>query len=153
MLKLNALHSLLFLRSLHEEELIKFSFATMKWVWDDDAVKTKLVTENVATVVIRKLKRLGQAQQNLLMIASCLGAKFSMSSLATVMDALYSNECDDTELYTSISDLEEEGLWERDSEGQCLLYFSHDQIQSGEDALILPSQVYLLSLSRSKTLL
>ena len=118
----------------------------MKWVWDDDAVKTKLVTENAATVVIRKLKRLGQAQQNLLMIASCLGAKFSMSSLATVMDALYSNECDETELYTSISDLEEEGLWERDSEGQCLLYFSHDQIQSGETSISHDTKVKVFSL-------
>ena len=104
----------------------------MHWTWENDAVKAKLVTENIATVVIRKLKRLGQVQQNVLKIASCLGAKFSMSSIATVMDASFSKESDDTLLSASISDFEEEGLWERDSEGH--FRFSHDQVQSGKDA-------------------
>ena len=105
----------------------------MKWTWDDNDIKTKLVTENIATAVIRKLKRLEQVQQNVLKIASCLGAKFSTSSVATVMDALFSEDCEDTAsvLSTSVCDLEEEGLWEKDAEEHCYR-FSHDQIQAGE---------------------
>ena len=35
-------HSLMFLRSLYDEELIKFNFGTMRWRWDDNEVEAKL---------------------------------------------------------------------------------------------------------------
>ena len=35
-------HSLMFLRSLYDEELIKFNFGTMRWRWDDNQVEAKL---------------------------------------------------------------------------------------------------------------
>ena len=121
----------------------------MAWTWNNDDVKAKLVTENIATAVTRKLKRLGEIQQNVLKIASCLGSKFSTSSVATVMDALFSKGCDDPEslLLSSIGDLEEEGLWEQDSavgpRAHATFRFSHDKIQSGKS--FFPCQVAVLN--------
>ena len=70
--------SLLFLQSLYEEKLLQYNIGVMKWLWDDDAVKKQLMTQNVATVMVNKLRRLPEGTQDVLKIASCLGAYFSV---------------------------------------------------------------------------
>ena len=61
----------------------------MKWVWDDDAIKSKLVTQNVAQLMVSKLKRLTDRSQNILKIASCLGASFSLSVVGAVLEGFH----------------------------------------------------------------
>ena len=39
----NAFFVLMFLRSLHEEQLLQFNFGAFKWTWDMEAVNAKLV--------------------------------------------------------------------------------------------------------------
>ena len=52
----NAFYVLVFLKSLFDEELLQHSFGGMKWMWNDDAVSDKLITENVTTILLNKLK-------------------------------------------------------------------------------------------------
>ena len=82
-------YSLLFLRSIHDENLLQYNFGIMKWTWDDDAVlSTKLATENVTTVLVNKLRRLDSKTRSLVKVASCLGNKFSLSAVEAILAAL-----------------------------------------------------------------
>ena len=131
---------LFFLRSLYDDRLIQYNFGLMQWIWDDDAIKSKLVTQNVAQLMVSKLKRLTDKSQNVLKVASCLGASFSLSNVSAVVDNFSSAEtetdCDETMSVssTSVREFEEEGLWERENLEICR--FSHDQIQSAAFLLI-----------------
>jgi len=81
----NPFFMLMFLRSLYDEKLLQYNFGTMKWTWDDDAVNSKIVTENVASVLVNKMNRLQGGTQRMLMIGSCLGATFRLSAVIEVM--------------------------------------------------------------------
>ncbi|KAL7537929.1 hypothetical protein ACHAXR_012069 [Thalassiosira sp. AJA248-18] len=138
----NAFFVLVFLRSLYDEELLQYNFGAMKWIWDDDAVNSKLVTENVATILINKLKRFDKPTQMALQVASCLGASFSMSIVALVIGGLSTSEtyASTTSLPSSmIEELEDDGLWEEERDSPGRRRFSHDQIQSAAFELI-PSE-------------
>lgn len=151
----NAFYVLVFLRSLYDDELLKYNFAIMKWTWDDDEVKAKFATSNVAAILLNKLQSLNPRTQNVVKVASCLGAKFSLSAVAAITDNMSQAELsslastsaseehkerddDDNDgissLDISISELDEEGLWERDSRDVC--HFEHDNIQSAAYGLI-----------------
>ena len=103
----------------------------MKWIFDDDAIKAKLMTENVATVLVNKLKSFEDNMQNILKVAAVLGAKFRASVVGTVLDNVPQNElrrlsssaedstADDSTmciLDASIHQFEEEGLLERETD-------------------------------------
>eukprot|EP00985_Skeletonema_marinoi_P004402 scaffold1921_cov140-Skeletonema_marinoi.AAC.10 len=81
----NPFFMLMFLRSLYDEKLLQYNFGVMKWAWDEDAVNSKIVTENVASVLVNKMNRLQEETQRILMVASCLGATFRLSAVMTVM--------------------------------------------------------------------
>eukprot|EP00984_Skeletonema_dohrnii_P027790 scaffold17451_cov67-Skeletonema_dohrnii-CCMP3373.AAC.1 len=81
----NPFFMLMFLRSLYDEKLLKYNFGVMKWTWDEDAVNSKIVTENVASVLVNKMNRLQEETQRILMVASCLGATFRLSAVMMVM--------------------------------------------------------------------
>ena len=148
----NAFFVLMFLRSLYDEEVLQYNFGTMRWLWDDDAVEAKLATENVATVLINKLRRLSSKSQSVVKVASCLGAKFSLSAVTAVTENLSDEEIgtlsgaqiefdtrDDSisVLDSSIlSELEDEGLWEKEAKNADVRVFGHDKIQSAAFELI-----------------
>eukprot|EP00985_Skeletonema_marinoi_P004474 scaffold1955_cov122-Skeletonema_marinoi.AAC.2 len=81
----NPFFILMFLRSLYDEKLLQYNFGVMKWTWDEDAVNSKIVTENVASVLVEKMNRLQEETQRVLMVASCLGATFRLSAVMMVM--------------------------------------------------------------------
>ena len=134
--------SLIFLRSLYDEELIQFNFGLMKWTFNDDAIKAKLMTTNVATVLVNKLKRFEDSAQNILKVAAVLGGQFRASVVATVVDNVSQNKLrrlsssveeesssttDDATTCTfdaSIHEFEEEGLFERKTDD--IWVFGHE---------------------------
>jgi len=75
----------MFLRSLSDEKLLQYNFGTMKWTWDDETVNSKIVTKNVASVLVNKMNRLQDETQRMLMVASCLGATFRLSAVLEAM--------------------------------------------------------------------
>lgn len=147
----NAFFVLMFLRSLHDEQLLQYNIGLMKWTWDMEAVNGKMATENVSTMMVNKLRRLDRKTQSVLQIASCLGAKFSSSTVKIVIESLSAQEVlrlstnstslieiesdDETvsSLDTSVEELAEEGIFERD---QGNITFGHDKIQSAAFELI-----------------
>ena len=139
----NVFFVLVFLRNLYDEGLLSYNIGCMKWIWDDEVISTKLVTENVATILINKLKRLTKAFQMALQVAACLGASFSISALSLVMKRLCDGkfEDDSTEiLSSSIKEFEDDGLWEQEKDSPDKRRFSHDQIQSASLKLIPPME-------------
>ncbi len=159
----NPFFVLMFLRSLYDEKLLEYSFGAMKWTWDDDAVNSKIVTENVASVLVNKMNRLQKATQKMLMVASCLGATFRLSAVIEIIKNIsqaemrasmrvsrrsiiqsdenignsFSPFLSHTSFASSIEELQEEGLCEVDNEEG---HFVHDQIQSAAFKLICPDQ-------------
>ena len=112
-------------------------------------------TENVATVLVNKLNRLHWEKQNVLKIASCLGAKFSMYAVTTVTENLSAvstrrlsstveNESDSDDedegslprFDVLIRELEDEGLLESEKSDTGVWTFGHDKIQSAAFELI-----------------
>lgn len=141
----------MFLSALYDEEVLQYNFGTMRWRWDDDTVEAKLATENVATVLVNKLRRLNSRTQSIVKVASCLGAKFSLSAVAAITDNLSNEEIgtlsgaeiefdtgDDTVsmLGNSINELESEGLWAKEAKDADVRVFEHDKIQSAAFELI-----------------
>lgn len=125
----------------------------MKWMWDDITVQQKLATENVATILINKLRRYSTRTQNVVKVASILGSTFNLSVVSAVLDNLPPSELkrlsstletdnddldDDTPstsiLSNSSQELESEGLWEKKSDD--LWQFAHDKIQAAAIDLI-----------------
>jgi len=133
----NAFYVLMFLRSLYDEELIRYNFGVMRWLWDDDVVKKKLITQNVATIMLQKLKRLNEFEQLLVKIASCIAANVCRSVLAIVIES-FGHERASSKVTESMQKLEDEGLWE--STGEDSYRFAHDQIQMAAFNLIPPDQ-------------
>ena len=115
---------LMYLRILHDGKLLQFNEESSQWTWDMNAVNTKLATTNVDTMVLEKLRSLDEETQSLLKLASCLGTRFSLSSLDISI-----NE-------TSINELEREGLWEKDQGVDDMWQFSHNKIQQAAFDLI-----------------
>ena len=99
----NPFFILMFLRSLYDEKLLQFNFGVMKWTWDEDAVNSKLVTVNVASVLVNKMNRLQEETQRILMVASCLGATFRLSAVMMVMKNLSRVEMRDSMRASMIS--------------------------------------------------
>ncbi len=162
----NPFFVLMFLRSLYDEKLLQYNFGAWKWTWDDEAVNSAIVTENVASVLVNKMNRLQEETQRMLMVASCLGATFRISAVLEVMKSISQVEMrssmrvsissvsgslltsevvvsstdqdgSDSSYASSIEELEEEGLCEVDNEEG---HFVHDQIQSAAYELISPDQ-------------
>jgi len=162
----NPFFVLMFLISLYDEKLIQYNFGAMKWTWDDDAVNSKIVTDNVASVLVDKMNRLQEDTQKMLMVASCLGASFKVSAIVEVMknisdgeirssmrsssssiltgsfllnegESFASRDGSVSSFASSIKEFEEEGLVEMDNEtGR----FVHNQVQSAAFELISPEQ-------------
>ena len=108
----------------------------MSWAWNNVDVNRKEVTSNVANILVDKLNRLTESQKNILMIAGSLGYSFDKSIIATVITSLMESESETVDwretldsLDQSIDELEQEGLWERDSSNENKWRFSHDKIQ------------------------
>lgn len=127
-----------FLQSLFDDKLLQYNYGLMGWIWDEDDVKEKLVTENVATIMINKLRRFDGPSQTVMKVASCLGSSFSTSTVALIVGALPVEETgfisDEDKCDVICDDLEEEGILEM--EGSESMRFVHDQIQASAYQLI-----------------
>lgn len=133
-----AFYVLAFLRSLYDEELLQYNVGLMAWKWDETVITQKLVTQNVASIMINKMKRFTEELQNMLKVASVLGASSNISLLEVVVNNLdlnFGEEDLDASLRVShvVNELENEGLWERDNN---TIRFAHDQIQLSAFQLI-----------------
>jgi predicted ATPase/serine phosphatase RsbU (regulator of sigma subunit)/tRNA A-37 threonylcarbamoyl transferase component Bud32 len=128
-----------FLRTLHAEHLLNFDREALSWQWDIQAIERMGITDNVVDLMIAKVQKLSDSAQVALRLAACVGAEFSLDSLAPICQTSTQKIFQDLKpavqagLIIPISDLDE----------QLLIHdykFGHDRIQQAAYALIEPSQ-------------
>jgi predicted ATPase/serine phosphatase RsbU (regulator of sigma subunit)/tRNA A-37 threonylcarbamoyl transferase component Bud32 len=73
-----------FLKTLHAENLIVLDLHQHIWQWNIAQIEAKNITNNVVELMIVKLKKLPSLTQDVLRLASCIGASFYLSTLAIV---------------------------------------------------------------------
>jgi predicted ATPase len=81
----NALYALRFLSSLYDDGLLRYNVGSMSWAWDESAVRSRFVTENVVDLTTDKFHKLPPQLQKLLMMAACLGRTFDRTQLELIM--------------------------------------------------------------------
>lgn len=128
-----------FLRTLHAEHLLNFDRETLSWQWDIQPIERMGITDNVVDLMIAKVQKLSDSAQVALRLAACVGAEFSLDSLAPICQTSTQEIFQDLKpavqagLIIPISDLDE----------QLLIHdykFGHDRIQQAAYALIELSQ-------------
>jgi PAS domain S-box-containing protein len=72
------------LRSLYESGLLTFSFEERRWQWDITRIRDKTVTDDVATLMDRKIETQPENTREILMLASCIGNTFALKTLAVI---------------------------------------------------------------------
>ena len=80
----NPFFSTQFLKSLHEDGLIKFDFDTGSWGCDITEVTALALTDDVVEFMALQLQKLPELTQNVLKLAACIGNQFDLTTLAIV---------------------------------------------------------------------
>ncbi|MGB1015030.1 MAG: ATP-binding protein, partial [Nannocystaceae bacterium] len=118
-----------FIKSLHEQNLIRFANERGAWTWDEDEVDEAGLTDNVVEMMANKIGELSASARETLKFAACVGSRFDLGLLSIVLeksiektaDALW--EAVEKRLLRPIGDAYR--YRERDAEYQ----FPHDRIQ------------------------
>jgi predicted ATPase len=80
----NAMYVIQFLSSLYDDGLLRYNVGSMSWMWDEHAVRSRFVTDNVVDLTTAKLQKLPLRMRTLLMMAACLGRTFDRSKLELI---------------------------------------------------------------------
>ncbi|MEH1831294.1 MAG: AAA family ATPase [Nostoc sp.] len=75
-----------FLKALHQDELIEFSFESGCWECDITRVTQQAVTDDVVAFMAFQLRRLPSSTQNVLQLAACIGNQFDLETLTIVSE-------------------------------------------------------------------
>ncbi|MBD1828398.1 AAA family ATPase [Microcoleus sp. FACHB-61] len=124
-----------FLKTLHAENLITFDFERHRWQWDISNIEAQGITDNVVELMIGKLKKLPPMTQQILRLASCVGASFDLNTLAIIC------EKSPREVFPDLVTAVKSGLILPNSELDAELLiqdykFLHDRVQQAAYALI-----------------
>ena len=80
----NPFFALQFLGALPDEGLLSFDRAQVRWDWDLERIRAKGYTDNVADLMLGKLRRLPAATQLALSLLACLGNRATVGTLTMV---------------------------------------------------------------------
>ncbi|MCP6757825.1 MAG: serine/threonine-protein kinase PknK [Fischerella sp. CENA71] len=141
-----------FLKTLYAQNLLNFDFKSHAWQWDIAPIQAREITDNVVELMINKLKQLPQSTQNLLSLAACIGANFSLNILAIICEKT------ESELYPELVEAIHAGVILPTSEldAQLLIQdykFLHDRVQQAAYALIDENQKQGVHLQIGRNLL
>ncbi|MBN3944838.1 ATP-binding sensor histidine kinase [Nostoc sp. NMS9] len=75
-----------FLKALHQDELIEFSFESGCWECDITRVTQQALTDDVVAFMAFQLRRLPLSTQDTLQLAACIGNQFDLGTLAIVSE-------------------------------------------------------------------
>ena len=152
----NVFFLLQFLSMLHENQLLRFNFGTLSWVWDEQEIEAKTsATDNVIDMLKDKMWGLCDDMIAILQLSACLGSTFDVQTLRLVWENFPShsdnqegnepgagsdrNELrDEQSLLANLKSLESGGYIVASTEdkkeppGYC---WSHDQIQLAATSL------------------
>jgi PAS domain S-box-containing protein len=127
----NPFFTIQFLTALTEEHLLEFDPREAGWRWNIDRIRAKGFTDNVADLMVRKLKRLPVATRKVMKQLACLGNSAEITSLVTVHGG------SEEEIHAA--------FWQAVHEGFVLrrggsYKFLHDRVQEAAYALIPKQQ-------------
>ena len=83
----NAFFTVQFLRNLYEEEHLNFNFNNNSWQFDFKEIEKQNITDNVINLMAAKVRKLPKKTQEVLRIASCVGNRFNVSTLAIICES------------------------------------------------------------------
>jgi predicted ATPase/class 3 adenylate cyclase len=148
---------------LHNERLIDFNYAKNRWEWDLRRIATQGVTEDVLALMSRKLLTIPPLAQEALKAAACMGSRFSLFELRSVMGE------QEGRLFAALQAAEAVGLIIAAPDsgeplqdgaagatafgGGAMFQFLHDRVQQAAYALISPDARQELRLRIGRTLL
>ncbi|MEM7180843.1 MAG: AAA family ATPase, partial [Spirochaetota bacterium] len=75
-----------FLKDLSKRSLLKIEKGEKIWSWNLKDIQALSYTDNVVDILIERIQSLSQEAQNILKLASCLGATFVLSELVVVSE-------------------------------------------------------------------
>ena len=78
-----------FLKMLAEGDLLNYSFGLLEWSWDLEGINEMVVTDNVADLMLERLRRIPVDERQVLSVSSCLGASFDLAVVVLVVDFLH----------------------------------------------------------------
>lgn len=90
----NPFHVNQFMRSLHENGLLKFEEDRREWTWDVRRIRKEEITSNVVELMVRKIRRLPEQTQKMLWLAACIGNRFTLDALAVVNESRQNEAAD-----------------------------------------------------------
>lgn len=129
-----------FVYDLYERGLIFFDTKTREWVWDEAAVQSAELSENVLDFMVARLEQLPETTQRALKIAACIGNRFPLYLLAVGLEEPAVDTAEDlwpalaAEL---IEPLDEAYKFFVEREPHKVEYrFQHDRVQQAAYALI-----------------
>src|SRR5271165_5160985 len=123
----NPFFAIQFLTTLAEEYLLEFDAREAVWRWDVNRIRAKGFTDNVAELMVAKLKRLPDITQEALRQLACLGHSAEITSLAIVQGK------SEKELHSDLWEAARGGFVLRQGESY---KFVHDRVQEAAYALI-----------------
>lgn len=117
-----------FLKSLYNEKLLKFEEG--KWRWDVRQIDAQDITDNVVELLMKELRRLPEETQQLLNLASCIGNRFDIRTLATVCEktSLQTEEALRRSIDAGLVHVSESGI-NAPATTLNAYYFLHDRVQ------------------------
>jgi len=139
-----------FLKTLHDERLVRYDHARRRWTWDLAAISALQVPDRVVDLMAAKLRRLPESSLVAVQIAACVGAEFDLGTVAgctacTVGDAAAALwEPMATGLIFPIGDeyrsvLAATGTPRQDPRWEALRFrFAHDRVQQAAYGLLDP---------------
>ncbi|MEH2407867.1 ATP-binding sensor histidine kinase [Nostoc sp.] len=117
-----------FLKALHQDKLIEFSFELGCWECDITRVTQQAVTDDVVAFMAFQLRRLPSSTQNILQLAACIGNQFDLGTLAIVWEK--------SEIETAAC------LWKALQEGLILPTDNIYKFYVGQDSLAVTQEIY-----------
>ncbi|MCP4756639.1 MAG: AAA family ATPase [Proteobacteria bacterium] len=75
-----------FLTALYEDKLLQFDVGQRKWIWDQNKIQDREITDNVIHFMSAKIQKLSPPVQNILKLAACIGNQFDFHILSLAND-------------------------------------------------------------------
>ncbi|MCP4701288.1 MAG: AAA family ATPase [Gammaproteobacteria bacterium] len=122
-----------FLKTLHEQQQLVFDAEHLRWRWDIARIEQVNITDNVATLMIDKLKKQPKSTRQILRLAACIGCSFDLDTLALIHKKTARQTARD--LFPAIA----EGLildTQSTADLPSLYHFLHDRVWQAAYALI-----------------
>ncbi|MBF0361798.1 MAG: AAA family ATPase [Oligoflexia bacterium] len=130
----NPLFAIQFLKSIYDENLIRYDYDTHNWCWDLLEIEKKEVSSNIVELLTKKLFTLPTQTRDCLKLAACLGNKFDIETLSII----YEKSIDQTknDLLPAFSDDLILALNNTNDTTHYEVKFLHDKVQQSTYALI-----------------